>query len=334
MKPDQASVGLLEDSDEMQGEGWWQTGDESLVPQTDCRDNLASLVHIVKLAGGQLEHQSRWAGQQPPLHEVEHHIRAVHELESWLGAVHKLSERQVTTGADVTSDLLDAFRDAGFDGPTREVQGPGLNHVCALLLQLLTAQVALALDHADLLEATYRMAITDGLTGVFNRRHFDGRLAEEIYRSARYKHPLSVIILDIDHFKRHNDRLGHLEADHILVQLARIVERSVRRGDMVARYGGDEFVILLPETDREAATVVAERVRRTVEKKEFVHCQVTISAGVATCQFGRSSPEELLAAADRALYRAKAAGRNCVWGPDVQTEGQCMYQVPVAGGSR
>jgi len=339
MKPDQATVALLEDSGAKRVGEWWQTGDESLGPQSNCRDDLAPLPRIVRLAtallaGRELEYPGRWAEQQLSLREVERHIHAVHELESWLGAVPKLSKRLVTRGMDAASDPLDAFRDASLDGLAREVQGRTLHQVLALLLQLLAAQVALALDHADLLETTYRMAITDGLTGLFNRRHFDERLAEEIYRAARYERPFSVIILDIDHFKRHNDELGHLEADRILVQLACMVKGSVRRGDIVGRYGGDEFVILLPETDREAAGVVAERVRYAVAEKEFPHCRVTISAGVATCQSGGSSPAELLAAADRALYRAKAAGGNCVWAPDVQTEAQCAYQVPVAGGSR
>ena len=316
MKLDQATATMLENGGESTVGGWWQAVDT-------------------------------WTDRQSLLHEVERHIHALCQLDSWPGMAPPLLGREGIGVMGLESDHLDTLQDscrlllsacttgARGTGQTatlvREPQGQTLNEICALLLQLL--------------EATYKIAITDFLTGLFNRRHFDERLAEETLRAARYAHPLSLIMLDIDHFKFYNDQFGHLEADRLLVQLARLLERSVRRTDVVARYGGDEFVILLPETDAEGARMVADKLRCAVQEPalwplpwprgqagtedKFPYCRVTISAGVATCRLGRSLPAELLASADRALYRAKSAGRNCVWGAEALTGDECMSQVLV-----
>jgi len=338
MELDRGTIAVLDDSTEKHIGEWRIAENGSLVPQRDQPEGAAPLPHILRLAtallsGREPDSWVRSANQEPPLQEVEQHIRAVRELESWLETVPEFSKGQAPRVMDTLSGSLDGFPFTGLDGLPGDPQGRSLREIIALLLQLLAEQVALALDNTDLLEATYRMAITDGLTGLSNRRHFDERLTQEVHRAVRYERPFSVIILDIDHFKHHNDRLGHLEADRILVQLARLLRESVRRGDMVARYGGDEFVILLPETDIEAGRVVADRVRRAVEQKVFAYSRVTISAGVVTWRLGERSPAEVLTAADRALYRAKGMGGNCVWAPDVATEGQCAAQVPTAGGS-
>ncbi|HTN51956.1 MAG TPA: diguanylate cyclase [Anaeromyxobacter sp.] len=160
------------------------------------------------------------------------------------------------------------------------------------------------------------MNMRDGLTGVFNRRYLDHRLQVELERFRRYARPLSVVIVDIDHFKRVNDEYGHPCGDEVLRALAASLERSVRKSDVVARYGGEEFCLILPETARAGALTLAEKVRRCVEAQRHAwggrELSLTISAGVAEAQAGAAGPAELLQRADQALYCAKSGGRNRV----------------------
>lgn len=160
----------------------------------------------------------------------------------------------------------------------------------------------------------------DPLTGLFNRRYLNCELAEELGRAQRYRHPLSVLMLDLDHFKGINDRHGHVIGDECLAALAQVLsERVGRLGDFAARYGGEEFVIVLPETGCEGAREVAEEIRQRVEAlhgRGAAPCPMTVSIGVATASSTTPvSVEALLAAADAALYRAKEEGRNRVAGP-------------------
>ncbi len=152
-------------------------------------------------------------------------------------------------------------------------------------------------------------SLTDPLTNLGNRRAFDRTLSEEIGRSARYKMPLSVLLIDIDHFKRFNDEFGHTRGDTVLRELADLLERERRRGDFLARYGGEEFAAILPSTGREGAAVLAERFRRAVEGADWKGFPLTISIGIAHIGADEEA-SELVDAADRALYRAKKAGRN------------------------
>lgn len=171
--------------------------------------------------------------------------------------------------------------------------------------------VAIALENARLYERAQRQATTDGLTHLYNSRHFYMRLEEELERSRRYDHSCSVIILDLDNFKRYNDRYGHLAGDDLLRELADILENTVRETDVLARYGGEEFTIILPETSAEHAYLLAERLRETIRVHEFVVRdaqqvgRITISAGVATHPENATEPEALVQAADMALLRAK-----------------------------
>ncbi|PWC58888.1 diguanylate cyclase [Azospirillum sp. TSH7] len=164
------------------------------------------------------------------------------------------------------------------------------------------------------------LSFLDGLTGIANRRRFDEAMAREWRRCARSHLPLSLVILDVDHFKAYNDQYGHQTGDECLRIVAEVLaERARRPSDLVARYGGEEFVCLLPETDGPGATRVAEGFRAGVAERRIPHAQspvapfVTISLGVATViPSAESSPEELAEMADQLLYRAKRTGRNRV----------------------
>lgn len=163
-----------------------------------------------------------------------------------------------------------------------------------------------------------QLSALDQLTGLKNRRVLDETLAREFTRSYRFQHPLSLVMVDIDHFKPLNDNLGHPAGDECLRRMGEILRQSVpRESDFVARYGGEEFCILLPETDRQGAHIVAERIRRNVENFAFLvdgqHVPLTVSAGTATLQpLSPQNPEQLLELADKALYEAKHRGRNQV----------------------
>jgi diguanylate cyclase (GGDEF)-like protein len=169
---------------------------------------------------------------------------------------------------------------------------------------------------ADLLR---QWAYIDGLTGVYNRRHFDERLASEWGRSARNGKPLSVLMIDVDRFKAYNDRCGHQAGDTCLREVASAVRLGLRRpADMLARYGGEEFACLLPETDLAGARVVAEQIERRLREHAIPHPDsdvapiVTVSVGVASKVAEVTSADALMAVADRQLYAAKAAGRGRV----------------------
>ncbi len=164
-----------------------------------------------------------------------------------------------------------------------------------------------------------RLAAHDGLTDLPNRRSFEARFAEEIARARRLGTALSLVLLDVDNFKLYNDTYGHPAGDECLRRVARCVDEACRRaGDLPARYGGEEFVLLLPGTDEAQAAAIAEHLRAAIETMRLPHERngarvVTASIGVASLGTGeRASAEELLQAADRALYRAKDSGRNQV----------------------
>lgn len=165
-------------------------------------------------------------------------------------------------------------------------------------------------------EEIYRMAIFDGLTQIHNRRYFEEFTDREISRALRHDRPLSLIIFDVDHFKRVNDNWGHLSGDHVLRKMARIVKERVRRDELFARYAGDEFVVVLPETSSVKALTLGESIRALVDDTKFVFdgqaLPVTISMGISTLGKQNSTPKALVASADEALYRAKDQGRNCV----------------------
>lgn len=162
------------------------------------------------------------------------------------------------------------------------------------------------------------LATTDGLTGLFNYRHFATTLTAEIHRSRRAGAPVSLIMLDVDHFKNYNDTHGHPAGDEVLRKIAQLIQSRLRRTDIPCRYGGEEFAVILTDTDRNAAVLVADTLRELVAKTPFEGEEtqpggrLTISAGVATFPIDAHDAEGLVQAADRALYRAKEGGRNRV----------------------
>jgi len=179
------------------------------------------------------------------------------------------------------------------------------------LLQSLSVQIAISLYNAIL----YELAVTDGLTKLFIHRYFQQRLEQELSRSKRYRSSLSLLMIDIDHFKKLNDTYGHPEGDNILRILAKILKEKLRDTDIIARYGGEEFACILTETGHSGAKETAERLRNAVENYKFNikgnTVKLTISIGVDTWDFVVSK-EEFIEHADRALYKAKSLGRNKV----------------------
>ena len=165
------------------------------------------------------------------------------------------------------------------------------------------------------------LSMTDDLTGLFNHRAMQQRLRDEFIRAQRYNEPLSVLMIDVDHFKQVNDRHGHLFGDHVLAELARVIEASVREIDVCARYGGEEFMVILPQTHFTGSLSVAERVWRAVSKHSFQHDgshhRITVSIGFSFYPNKYAlGVEQLIGVADVALYQAKRSGRDRI----------CLYQ--------
>ena len=167
----------------------------------------------------------------------------------------------------------------------------------------------------DFYEEVYRMMITDNLTQVGNRRHFDETMDREISRARRFGRPLSLLVLDVDFFKRVNDKWGHWVGDAVLREVAGLVQARIRREDTIARYGGEEFAVVLPETDLESAAVVARDLNAAVAEHVLeyrgIRVGVTVSIGCAELLADDTGAEDFLRRADAKLYEAKGAGRNC-----------------------
>src|SRR6266850_1541390 len=192
----------------------------------------------------------------------------------------------------------------------------GLPDPVQAALAMLALQAAAALVRTRLYEQAERLATIDGLTGLLNRRTLTTQLAARVREAQRYRRPLSLVLLDVDHFKKVNDTHGHPAGDAVLRGVAAVARAQARETDLVARYGGEELAVVLPETDAAGARTIAERLRAAVEGTSHVTEQgslrVTVSVGVATWPGGGQNPDELLTTADRALYRAKQTGRNRV----------------------
>jgi diguanylate cyclase (GGDEF)-like protein len=182
--------------------------------------------------------------------------------------------------------------------------------------QVFFNQIAIGLQKSLLYEKVEQLSITDGLTKLYSHRHFKLRLEEELVLAGRYSSPLSLLILDIDHFKHYNDHYGHVAGDHVLMEVAKILKQEAETTHVVARYGGEEMVLVAPETTKEEAVELAERIRSSVGSHAFAVGQettkVTVSIGVSTFPYDAHSTLDMISKADEALYAAKNRGRDRV----------------------
>lgn len=207
---------------------------------------------------------------------------------------------------------------AGFLQPAKPLSSERLQ-----VARLVAQQAALAVDNSRVYQEIREMALTDTLTGLANRRRFDAALENELERAHRFNRPLSLLMLDLDYFKKFNDTYGHLAGDQVLTRVGEVLRRNLRSVDLPARYGGEEFVVILPETGMVGAAATAERIREAMERENFTVGpgrleQVTVSIGGVTylplkrTVGGKPDGPTLVRAADRALYSAKQSGRNRV----------------------
>ena len=185
-----------------------------------------------------------------------------------------------------------------------------------LRLRRVLKERQLSSERTRMMQKLQKLAITDGLTKLYNSRSFYSQLELEVDRYNRYKHPLSLLLLDIDNFKEFNDNFGHLEGDKVLVRFSQIIKSCLRTNDSAYRYGGEEFTVILPETNGEEAKTVAQRIRASLESEKFrpipnKNAKITISIGV-TQYFPKEELSAFIRRADKAMYLSKKNGRNRV----------------------
>ncbi len=238
---------------------------------------------------------------------------------------------QYKTGSFISYPITLGPRKVGVINLSDRVDGSAYENEDLSLLELMAPQLALIIERTEWhrkAEAYQQMSLTDPLTGLPNRRYLEERLYEEVERSKRHDTPLSFMIIDVDRFKGYNDIYGHTNADRVLVKTAHMLKRGIRAIDMSARFAGDEFCIVLPETQINDAGRIAERLRKAINQTEYrtehgeTMGKVTISIGVSSFSPTRQSPLAIIETADRALYHAKTLGRNCV----------AVYEEPKAEG--
>ena len=219
----------------------------------------------------------------------------------------------LVTARDSTQDKVTGLDAGADDYLTKPINFPELEARVRSMLRIKRLQDELEEKN----RALERLSISDGLTGLFNHRHIHGLLHEEFERVKRTGDLLTVAMFDLDRFKGVNDAYGHQAGDRVLQEFAEILRETARDMDRLGRYGGEEFMVMLPETSLDDGIVFVERVRRDIARRPFdvgheEPLHITVSAGVATYPHGIETPEELVRRADQALYAAKAAGRDRV----------------------
>lgn len=222
---------------------------------------------------------------------------------------------QYKSGSFISYPIEIAGRKIGVLNLTDKADGKNFDAADLKLLDSVMPSLAVMIDRADLetqADEFKQLSVTDPLTGLLNRRYLEERLTEEIKRSNRHGFPMSFMMIDVDEFKSYNDNFGHTEGDKALQIVGACLKETLRGADVAARYGGEEFSILLPQTSSAEAAVIGERVRERVENEFFPHRKVTISVGIASCSLSLNSAQDVIAAADKALYEAKRKGRNYV----------------------
>ncbi len=230
-----------------------------------------------------------------------------------------LPERGYKTKSFISYPISIGSRRFGVLNLADKIGGGAYDENDLSVIELVAPQIALAIERAAWQQRANQfqvMSITDPLTGLHNRRYLEARLAEELSRSKRYDYPLSFMMIDIDDFKLYNDQNGHQAGDRALEITAQCLRAALRKVDVASRYGGEEFSILLPQTDLQEAGVIADRIRRKINSTNYTHGKsqplgaVTVSIGLSTFSPALDSAEAIVRAADRALYHAKSHGKN------------------------
>lgn len=225
-----------------------------------------------------------------------------HHAEIIMGDEITLVDQESTNGSRVNDDEIRKAVLANGD----------LIQIGSFILKYISSGNAEAIFH----ETIYNMTITDGLTEVANRRKLEEFLERELAGAIRHKRPLSVAVIDADHFKAVNDNFGHIAGDYVLRRIAHVIQGVIRKDELLARYGGEEFVIVMPESTLEQSSMLAEKVRKLIEETKFTFEEhtipVTVSVGVANHYSKLQDVDAFIKAADEALYRAKETGRNRV----------------------
>ena len=244
-----------------------------------------------------------------------------------------MPERRYKTKSFISYPIAIGARKIGVLNLADKIGGASYDAADLSVIELVGPQIALALERAAWQQRANQfqlMSITDPLTGLHNRRYMEARLAEELSRSRRYDYSMSFMMIDIDDFKLYNDHNGHQAGDRALEIVAQCLRAALRKVDVASRYGGEEFSILLPQTDLHEAGVIADRIRRKISETKFPHGDaqplgsVTVSIGLSSYSAALDSAEAVIRAADRALYHAKSHGKNRAY----------AYQSALAGPGR
>ncbi len=265
--------------------------------------------------------------------ETERRTMSLWDIESNFSEEIKIISTLKRMNAEVIVPLLAKDRLTGFIVLDEKKSGKSYSPQDMEVLNAIATNAAIAVENAHL----YQEAITDGLTGLFHHKYFQFRIKEELARSHRYHFPLAVIMLDIDFFKKINDRHGHQIGDQVLVELASVVRKNIRLFDVFARYGGEEFALLLPSMGEESmqqhykkVSAVADRLKKEIEKNKFSDNKINLTVSLGVAVFDGKDPQmttaKLINQADVQLYKAKEAGRNRVFVTKVATA-DYLYEV-------